>query len=167
MKTSAKILLLLVSCISLFTSACKKDEKTAPPITFDQIGLADITAHEAELTAQNTGTAIFYDNAAEARNFKVGSILFLKGDGPTTHYAKLEITSVSATELKFNYMAYNTDGSVLVAKKSVTISVGINTFASWTGGFDTDPANCSVSLVQNPIKLGTTVGNHHIILFRL
>ena len=167
MKTSAKILLLLVSCVSMFASACKKDEKITPPITFDQIALTDITAHDAEFNAQTTGTAIFYDNAAEARNFKVGSILFLKGDGPTLHYAKLEITSVSATELKFNYMAYNDDGTVLVAKKLVTISIGFDAFASWTGGFDTDAANCSVSLGQNPIKLSTTAGNHHIIVFRL
>ena len=167
MKTSAKILLLLVSCVSMFASGCKKDEKTVPPINFDQIGLTDITAHEAELIAQNTGTPIFYDNAAEARNFKVGSILFLKGDAPTIHYAKLEITSVSATELKFNFMAYNTDGSVLVAKKPVTISVGFNAFASWTGGFDADAASYSIGLVQNPIKLTTTPATHHIIVFRL
>ena len=167
MKTSAKILLLLVSCVSLFASACKKDEKIAPPISFDQIALTDITAHEAELTAQNTGTPIFYDNAAEARNFKVGSILFLKGDGPTVHYAKLEITSVSSNVLTFNYMAYNIDGSVLVTKELVTVSTGVYTFASWTGGFDTDPANCSIGLVQNPIKITTTAANHHIIVFRL
>jgi hypothetical protein len=167
MKTSAKILLLLLTGVSLFASACKKDEKTPLPISFDQIGLTDITAHEAELIAQNTGTAIFYDNAAETRNFKVGSILFLKGDAPTIHYAKLEITSVSATELKFNFMAYNTDGSVLVAKKPVTISVGFSAFASWTGGFDADAASYSIGLVQNPIKLTTTPATHHIIVFRL
>jgi len=167
MKTSAKILLLLVSCVSMFASGCKKDEKTVPPINFDQIGLTDITAHEAELIAQNTGTPIFYDNAAEARNFKVGSILFLKGDAPTIHYAKLEITSVSATELKFNFMAYNTDGSVLVAKKPVTISVGFNAFASWTGLFDADPASYSIGMINNPTRLTTTAATHHIILFRL
>ena len=99
MKTSAKILLLLVIGVGLFASACKEDKKITPPISFAQIGLADIKAHEAELTAQNTGISIFYDNVAEARNFKVGSILFLKGDGPTIHYAKLEITSVRSTEL--------------------------------------------------------------------
>ncbi len=166
MKTSAKILLLLVSCVSLFTSACKKDEKIVPPITFDQIALTDITAHDAEFSAQTTGTPIFYDNAAEARNFKVGSILFLKGDGPTLHYAKLEITSVSATELKFNYMAYNDDGTVLVAKKLVTISIGFFAFASWTGGFDADPASFSVGMINSPIKLVTTAGTH-IVVFRL
>ena len=167
MKTSAKILLLLVSCVSLFASACKKDEKTAPPISFDQIGLTDITAHEAELIAQNTGTPIFYDNAAEARNFKVGSILFLKGDAPTIHYAKLEITSVSSTELIFNYMAYNNDGSVLVAEKVVTVSPGFFAFASWTGLFDADPASYSIGMIDNPIRLTTTAATHHIIVFRL
>ena len=167
MKTSAKILLLLVSCVSLFTSACKKDEKTAPPISFDQIGLTDITAHEAELTAQNTGTYIFYDNAAEARNFKVGSILFLKGDAPKIHYAKLEITSVSSNVLTFNYMAYNSDGSVLVTKELVTVSTGVYTFASWTGLFDADPASYSIGMIDNPIRLTTTAATHHIIVFRL
>jgi hypothetical protein len=166
MKTSAKILLLLVSCVSMFTSACKKDEKTAPPITFDQIGLTDITAHDAEFSAQTTGSPIFYDNAAEARNFKVGSILFLKGDGPTIHYAKLEITSVSSTELIFNYMAYNNDGSVLVAEKVITVSPGFFAFASWTGGFDADPASFSVGMINSPIKLVTTAGTH-IVVFRL
>jgi hypothetical protein len=159
MKTFAKILLLLVSCVSLFASACKKDEKVVPPISFDQIGLTDITAHEAELIAQNTGTPIFYDNAAEARNFKVGSILFLKGAAPTIHYAKLEITSVSATELKFNYMAYNSNGSVLVAKKSVTMSIGVNTFASWTGAFDTDFSSHSFAFSDNPAKITIGGGN--------
>jgi hypothetical protein len=166
MKTSAKILLLLVSCVSLFASACKKDEKTPLPISFDQIALTDITAHEAELIAQNTGTPIFYDNAAEARNFKVGSILFLKGDAPTTHYAKLEITGVSNSLLTFNYMAYNSDGSVLVTKESVTISTGVYTFASWTGLFDADPASCSIGMIDNPIRLTTTAGTH-IVVFRL
>jgi len=167
MKTSAKILLLLVSCVSMFASACKKDEKTAPPISFDQIALTDITTHEAELTAQNTGTPIFYDNAAEARNFKVGSILFLKGDAPTIHYAKLEITSVSSNILTFNYMAYNSDGSVLVTKELVTVSTGVYTFASWTGGFDADPASFSIGMIDNPIRLTTTAATHHIIVFRL
>jgi hypothetical protein len=167
MKTSAKILLLLVSCVSMFTSACKKDEKTPLPISFDQIALTDITAHDAEFGGQTTGTPIFYDNAAEARNFKVGSILFLKAYFPSLHYAKLEVTSVSSSLLTFNYMAYNSDGSVLVTKESVTISTGVNTFASWTGGFDTDPANCSISLVPNPITITTTAFNHHIIVFRL
>jgi hypothetical protein len=166
MKTSAKILLLFVSCVSLFASACKEDKKITPPISFDQIALTDITSHDAEFGGQTTGTPIFYDNAAEARNFKVGSILFLKGEAPV-HYAKLEITSVSATELKFNFIAYNTDGSVLVAKKPVTISVGFNAFASWTGGFDTDASSYSIGLVQNPIKLTTTAALHHIIVFRL
>jgi hypothetical protein len=167
MKTSAKILLLLVSCVSLFASACKKDEKIVPPISFDQIALTDITAHDAEFSAQNTGTPIFYDNAAEARNFKVGSILFLKGDGPTIHYAKLEITSVSSTELIFNYMAYNNDGSVLVAEKVVTVSPGFFAFASWTGLFDADPASYSIGMIDNPIRLTTTAATHHIIVFRL
>ena len=167
MKTSAKILLLLVSCVSLFASACKKDEKTALPISFDQIALTDITAHEAEFLGQTTGTAIYYDNAAEARNFKVGSILFLKGDGPTIHYAKLEITSVSSTELIFNYMAYNNDGSVLVAEKVVTVSPGFFAFASWTGLFDADPASYSIGMIDNPIRLTTTAATHHIIVFRL
>lgn len=167
MITSAKILLLLVSCVCLFTSACKKDEKTPLPISFDQIALTDITAHDAEFGGQTTGTPIFYDNAAEARNFKVGSILFLKGDAPAIHYAKLEITSVSATELKFNYMAYNDDGSVLVAKKLVTVSLGFNAFASWTGGFDADGATYSVGMINNPTRLATTAATHHIIVFRL
>ena len=166
MKTSVKLLLLLVSCVSLFASACKEDKKITPPVSFAQIGLADIKAHEAELTAQNTGTPIFYDNAAEARNFKVGSILFLKGDGPTIHYAKLEITSVSSTELIFNYMAYNNDGSVLVAEKVVTVSPGFFAFASWTGGFDADNASFSVGMINSPIKLVTSAGTH-IVVFRL
>lgn len=167
MKTSVKLLLLLVSCVSLFASACKKDEKIAPPISFDQIALTDIKAHEAELTAQNTGTPIFYDNAAEARNFKVGSILFLKGDGPTVHYAKLEITAVTSNELHFNYMAYNDDGSVLVAKKTVSLFLGFNAFASWTGLFDADPGSYSIGMIDNPIRLTTTAATHHIIVFRL
>lgn len=162
MKTSAKILLLLVSCVSMFTSACKKDEKTALPISFDQIALTDITAHEAEFNAQNTGSYIFYDNAAEARNFKVGSILFLKGEG-IIHYAKLEITSVSSNVLTFNYMAYNTDGSVLVTKESVTISTGVYTFASWTGLFNADPASFSIGMIDNPIRLTTTAATHHCV----
>jgi hypothetical protein len=167
MKTSAKILLLLVIGVCLFASACKEDKKITPPVSFAQIGLADIKAHEAELTAQNTGIPIFYDNVAEARNFKVGSILFLKGDGPTIHYAKLEITSVSSTELIFNYMAYNNDGSVLVAEKVVTVSPGFFAFASWTGLFDADPASYSIGMIDNPIRLTTTAATHHIIVFRL
>lgn len=167
MKTSAKILLLLVSCVCMFTSACKKDEKTPLPISFDQIALTDITAHEAEFLGQTTGTAIYYDNAAEARNFKVGSILFLKGDGPTVHYAKLEITGVTSNELHFNYMAYNSDGSVLVAKKLVTVSLGFNAFASWTGGFDADAATYSVGMNNNPTSIITTAATNHIIVFRL
>ena len=167
MKTSAKILLLLVIGVGLFASACKKDEKTPLPISFDQIALTDIQAHDAEFGGQTTGTAIYYDNAAEARNFKVGSILFLKGDAPTIHYAKLEITSVSATELKFNYMAYNADGTVLVSKKLVTVSLGFNAFASWTGGFDAQVASYSVGMINNPTRLTTTAATHHIIVFRL
>jgi hypothetical protein len=159
MKTNAKILLLLVSCVSLLASACKKDEKTAPPITFDQIGLTDITAHEAEFALQEAKSPIFYDNAAEVRNFKVGSILFLKGDAPKIHYAKLEITSVSSSLLTFNYMAYNSDGSVLVTKELVTISVGVNTFASWTGAFDTDFSGHSFAFSDNPAKITTGGSN--------
>ena len=165
MKTSAKILLLLVSCLSLFASACKKDEKITPPISFDQIALTDITAHEAEFSAQNTGSAIYYENPAEARNFKVGSILFLKGEG-IIHYAKLEITSVSASEVKFNFMAYNPDGSVLVAKKLVIIGLGQSTFSSLTGLYDAQPAVFSVGFSNSPTSITTSV-IHHIIVFRL
>ena len=140
----------------MFASACKKDEKTAPTINFDQIGLTDITAHDAEFALQEAKSPIFYDNAAEARNFKVGSILLLKGDALTPHYAKLEITSVSSSLLTFNYMAYNTDGSVLVTKESVTMSTGVNTFALWTGAFDTDFSGHSFAFSDNPVKI--TIG---------
>ncbi len=165
MKTSVKLLLLLVTGVSLFASACKKDEKTSLPITFDQIALTDITAHEAEFSALNTGSAIYYENPAEARNFKVGSILFLKGDG-IIHYAKLEITSVSASEVKFNFMAYNPDGSVLVAKKLVIIGLGQSTFSSLTGLYDAQPALFSIGFSNSPTSITTSAVIHHIIVFR-
>jgi hypothetical protein len=63
-------------------------------------------------------------------------------------------------------MAYNSDGSVLVTKESVTISTGVYTFASWTGLFDADPASCSIGMIDNPIRLTTTAGTH-IVVFRL
>jgi hypothetical protein len=64
-------------------------------------------------------------------------------------------------------MAYNNDGSVLVAEKVVTVSPGFFAFASWTGLFDADPASYSIGMIDNPIRLTTTAATHHIIVFRL
>ena len=64
-------------------------------------------------------------------------------------------------------MAYNADGTVLVSKKLVTVSLGFNAFASWTGGFDAQVASYSVGMINNPTRLTTTAATHHIIVFRL
>lgn len=146
---SPKIFLFLLLCMALADSSCKKNN-TPAAVTFDQITLADIKAQDAAFSDPANSDAIYFNDPAEKRFFKVGTILFLKNPAPTLHYAKLEILSVSGTQLVFNYMAYTDAGAELVSKKQVTIAAGIDDFASWTGGHDADAGTCSIILRPNP-----------------
>jgi hypothetical protein len=145
-----KTLILLLLCVAVANTSCKKKKTTPAAPTFDQLSLADIKAQDAAFSdPANTG-AIFYNDPTEMRTFKVGSILFLKNPAPTLHYAKLEILSVSGTQLVFNYMAYSDTGAEMVSKKEVTITAGIDDFASWTGLHNADASTCSIFLRSNP-----------------
>jgi len=154
---SLKTLILLLLCVSVASTSCKKKKTTPAAPTFDQLSLADIKAQDAAFSDPAITGDIYYNDPAEMRTFKVGSILFLKNFGPTLHYAKLEILSVSGTQLVFNYMAYSDTGAEMVSKKQVTITAGIDDFASWTGLHNADPATSAINFQTNPktiIKAG-------------
>lgn len=143
-----KILLFLLLCMAM--ASCKKKNTTPAALTFDQITLVDIKAQDAAFSDPTNTGAIFYNDPTEKRTFKVGSILFLKNPAPSLHYAKLEILSVSSTQLVFNYMAYADTGAEMVPKKQVTILAGVDDFASWTGLHNADASTCSIILRPNP-----------------
>jgi len=154
MKNSFKLFILLAACASLFGSSCKKNTNTPSGPSFDQITLADIKAHETDFNDPSiSNQSLYFNDPSKEFRFKVGSIIVLKNTGPTVHYGKVEILSVNASTMVFNYMAYNDDGSILVPKKEVTVTAGINTFASWTGGPDGDAGTCSLRLNANPIYI--------------
>ena len=145
-----KTLILLFLCMAMASTSCKKKTTAPAALTFDQITLADIKAQDAAFSDPTNTGAIFYNDPAETRTFKTGSILFLKNPGPTLHYGKLEILSVSGMQVVFNYIAYTDAGAELVPKKQVTILAGIDDFASWTGGHNADAITCSIILRSNP-----------------
>ncbi|MCX6167150.1 MAG: hypothetical protein NT021_04115 [Sphingobacteriales bacterium] len=145
-----KTLILLFFCMAAASTGCKKNKTTPVSSTFDQITLADIKAQTVEFNDPTNTGAIYYNDPTENRTFKTGSILFLRNQNPTLHYAKLEILSASVTHLVFNYSAYTDAGVEFISKKQVTIQADFDDFSSWSGEHDVDAGSCSIFLRSNP-----------------